>query len=828
MQFNRRLLLIGASILALALAGKDVEAWTHGSVRGWQTLKVGAGGLITGFEFADDKRMLCRCDTFGAYIWSDPTGAAATYETVSNPAQYWKPLFTLDSLRNAVSGGFDISAIPITNSSPTGAWDACFAPSNSNRLLAVTSALTTQTVALTKCGVYISDNAGATWRMVNDATNFPIFVNADPNTTYVRKSAQNKIAIDPQNQSVMYAGMPLSSGNTYAVYRSTDGGTTWDGTWCSGVITVPSAEPGVCGMLFDRNAGTVTAFGKTVSKRMMFGVSGIGAYETIDGGVNWALTSSGPTTFYMADMDFDGRYYVSNSYPTNSELWRYDPGVTAGGGTWFQISSGSGFPAGMSGFIASFCCDKRSGGQGKLWMSRGGLHGYYSANAQNATINNITWVGHSGTPVGSYNAAPNDLPWTEKTRLLQTSNVKMTCDANGVVWQCGTQDFWYATMPIYANGGSTAAVVLNAVGRGIEQTVTASVLRPPGSPNVLVGMLDVGLFKKAAISTYPSFSDWWEIGQNVATRLDCTGLEFARNNPAFVTARANVASSVNSTSPTGKFNAYSSDYGASWTKYATMPDALYSDSHAINGGYILAFDEDRHLCVTGDTQTFIPCYTANARSGGCTWTLCNDLPSLVWLGTPDSWNYKVSHTIDADHVLAGTAYAHNYSTGDIWRSTNYGVNWSVVGNKVLTGTSNRNFLYTIRGQSGGFYLTSQHSGATGHLWKYSAGGTDASPLDVPLPGGVGSVFRIALGASKPGNSNPALYLLGWNGQYTQFSLWRSDAGDGSDWVQFGGTLESSLPALTQLDAPRIFAADWVEYKKVYLGSWGSGFSVYSG
>lgn len=823
MKISRREFLAG--VCAAALFVGRAEAWVHGSVRGWSTIPLGAGGLITGFDFADDKSMVVKCDTNNAYVWGTATRGLATYEDVGVATNRWWPLLTYSSMVNAVAGGFNIATNQPAPTSGMGVYDVCFAPSDSNRILLITFDLTTQSTSNTKQGVYLSSDRGLSFRMVNDATNFPTFTNAPPNDSYAKKTPQNKIAIDPANKNVMYVGMPYQSGNTYPVYRSTDGGTTWDGTWTSGAISDATAISGANCFVFDRNAGTVTAFGQTVSKRMMFGVNGIGMYETVDGGVSWTLTTGGPTTFYAQSMDYDGRVYVTNA--ANTTIHRYDPNGTAGGGTWYALSSGSGFPSGMSGNISSICCDHRNGGQGKLWMSRGGLHGYYSANAQNTTINSVSWVGHSGTPVGSYNPAPNDLPWSEKTRLLQTLNVAMRLDANGVVWQCGTQDFWYADMPIYANGASTAPVVLNSVGRGIEQTVTAAVVRPPLSPYVFIGVLDVGLFKKVPTSTaYPSYTDWWQTGDQVANRLDCTGIDFARSDPSFMVTRAQVA--LSNDPMIGKYSGYAANYAASgWSRYATMPDSLYDQAtNNVNGGYIIPFDADNHLCVIGGTVAFVPCYTANARSPSCSWSLCSDLPSVVWLGTPDSAPYKVSHTFDADYVNIGTAYGYNPSNGDIWRSTNYGVNWTNVGNKILT-NGTRPFLYTVPNYAGYFYLTAQFSTSSGKLWKYVQGGSDASPIDIPLPSGVTSVYRIALGISRNGAAaHPALYLIGWTGFFTQLSLWRSDLGDGSDWVQFGGVLQQTKPALTQLDTPRIFAADWVEYGKVYLGAWGSGFSVF--
>src|SRR5205823_6069132 len=36
----------------------------------WQTLKVGAGGYLTGIDIAPDGTMVVRTDTYGAYVWN--------------------------------------------------------------------------------------------------------------------------------------------------------------------------------------------------------------------------------------------------------------------------------------------------------------------------------------------------------------------------------------------------------------------------------------------------------------------------------------------------------------------------------------------------------------------------------------------------------------------------------------------------------------------------------------------------------------------------------------------------------------------------------------
>ena len=37
-------------------------------------MKMAGGGYVTGIDIADDGTIVCRTDTFGAYLWSPATG----------------------------------------------------------------------------------------------------------------------------------------------------------------------------------------------------------------------------------------------------------------------------------------------------------------------------------------------------------------------------------------------------------------------------------------------------------------------------------------------------------------------------------------------------------------------------------------------------------------------------------------------------------------------------------------------------------------------------------------------------------------------------------
>src|SRR6185437_16910462 len=95
MKVTRRTLIAGAAASGL-LAGKIIKA--HGdSVQighGWNTLPVGCGGAVVGFDIAPDNTMVVRTDVGGVYRWS------GTSADLNDPTKCWVQLLTFDSLKN--------------------------------------------------------------------------------------------------------------------------------------------------------------------------------------------------------------------------------------------------------------------------------------------------------------------------------------------------------------------------------------------------------------------------------------------------------------------------------------------------------------------------------------------------------------------------------------------------------------------------------------------------------------------------------------------------------------------------------------------------------
>ena len=93
-----------------------------------ETVKIGAGGYLTGMDIAPDSTMVVRTDTYGAYIWN---------------GTQWQQLVTSTSMPAA-----DVSAEPYGE----GVYEIKIAPSNTSIIYMEY-----------KGGVYRSADKGATW-----------------------------------------------------------------------------------------------------------------------------------------------------------------------------------------------------------------------------------------------------------------------------------------------------------------------------------------------------------------------------------------------------------------------------------------------------------------------------------------------------------------------------------------------------------------------------------------------------------------------------------------------------------------------------------------
>ena len=207
-------------------------------------------------------------------------------------------------------------------------------------------------------GIWKTEDAGATWTNVSDG--------------YLKTSAVGALAVSDADPSVVYAGMGESTIRTDVshgdgVYRSTDRGRTWVhlGLADTRHISEIRIHPRDPDRVFVAALGH--AFGPNSER---------GVYRSTDGGSSWervlykddrsgaadlALDAGNPAVLYASLWEMHRNFWELASGGPGSGLWR----STDGGTTWTEITAKLGLPASaLLGKIGVTASPARSG---RVW-----------------------------------------------------------------------------------------------------------------------------------------------------------------------------------------------------------------------------------------------------------------------------------------------------------------------------------------------------------------------------------------------------------------------------------------------------------------------------
>lgn len=203
-------------------------------------------------------------------------------------------------------------------------------------------------------GVWKSENAGQTWRNVSDG--------------FVRTAAVGAIAVASSDPNVVYAGMGeacirsnVSHGD--GIYRSTDGGETWEhlGLTDTRHVARIRIDPA------DANRVYVAALGHAFGPNDQRGI-----FRSVDGGRTWQHVLFQDADTGACDLSMDplnsrilyaafwhGRRTASGltSGSETGGLWR----SLDGGDTWVRLNGRGGFPEGLLGRIGVSASRARAG-----------------------------------------------------------------------------------------------------------------------------------------------------------------------------------------------------------------------------------------------------------------------------------------------------------------------------------------------------------------------------------------------------------------------------------------------------------------------------------
>ena len=529
MRIKRRDLMVGTAALAgFAALPKEAHAWlNHGATalpKGWNTLPIGWGGLTTGFNIAPDGTALARTDVNNIYLFSGKLPADK-----DDPKKMWEPLINYESM------SIDSSCVP--SGSGTGGLDAVIAPTLTTRFYVLTFRAGKRGTQL-----YYSNDSGQHW--IGVPAVFAWNPTRGLGRNYVNdisyKSYPRKIAVDPQNENVVYCGLPDNCGNTYQVYVASDGA-TFNPATTNGSTAFPmaTAAPGCCNIIFDDpvNTGTTTYGGITYTSHLLIPITGQGIFETKDGGQNFTeIAAAGIGTSnvlvysLVRDADTSGifYFYLKNNVTNSWQLWRYNynNGVSS---RWAKLRLPSPSWAGE----ITLATDPRKAGH--LYYSHGINWGFKTTDAR---ITSPTWTGGSPTvPILSADYEPRYL-------TQQGYGYNMWIDTHGYAWsaggQCGLQ--WVvdntSNDPILPDWTTSFSVQTLARGHA-ESAVPRVALRAPGGTNAVTGCQDIGLVGGNTWTNFAQFAvmDPTMPGRAPGYRCDCSSVCYAPFRHSFMAVR---------------------------------------------------------------------------------------------------------------------------------------------------------------------------------------------------------------------------------------------------------------------------------------------------
>src|ERR1700729_633122 len=600
--------------------------------------------------------------------------------------------------------------------------------------------------------LFKSTNKGTTWTQTAFAP-----VSANPNDSY-RYNGQ-KMAIDPNNPNIVYVGTSSSG-----LFVSKDGGSTW-----SKVSAIPAAAgQGITGILFDPAVGGVV---NGVTQTIFASSYGHGVYESTNGGATWTARSGGPTDVVGAAVSSTGVYYASDG----SNLWSY------AGGKWTKLASGS------QG-IQAVAVNPSNPNEIVAVSPAGYLDISYDGGK--------TWT---GTMFSSNQVTSADIPWLADaqqveggaTNFLSLGGATFNPTNPSQMILTGGTGVWTTTQVPTSGATSSTPVTWTDQSVGIENLVANEIIVPPGGDPVLASW-DRPFFKITNPNSYP-MTYGPVASDNIVAGWS---LDYASSSPSFLVGIADWWGTEES--------GYSTNGGQTWTKFPTeIPGA----GSSFMGGTIAASTTQHFIWAPAGGQK--PYYPLN---GGSTWTPMT-LPGVAsWSGF-DRVYYLDQPLLTADRVRANTFYLYDPGKG-VFETTNGGASWTNVHSGYIESNGSmagfNSTIMSVPGEAGTlFYTGGSQSGATPTapvnegFYRSTDGGktwsTVANVLDVSTFG---------FGAAAPGQSSPAIYIVGYVNSV--YGIWQS-TNNAQSWTNIGTYPNGELDPISTISGnPNVF-------DEVYVG-----------
>ncbi len=486
----------------------------------WKNVNITAGGFVSGIVFSPAQRdvVYARTDIGGAYRW--------------NPAaQKWVPL--LDWVTRANNNWAGVESIAAD-------------PLDANKVyVAAGTYLNSSNTAILR-----SNDQGRTFQ--STTMTIPMGGNADG------RSVGERLIVDPNQTDTLYFGS-----RTMGLWKSTDGAVTW-----SRLMSFPGAAttPNTVGIAFVVLDPLSCGTGGQTTVYVGLGATGTSIYQSNDGGASWAAPAGQPTTLLPshAAVSATGKLYVT-----------YGGGTGVNGDGPNNVITGAVYQHGHRQRRLDQHHPEGAGGPDHLrvlgrqhrrqqpqhasWSARS-TAGAPATTSIRSTDGGATWTPLNVTAaphdisaapwVTFHSAKPNYTGWMADVEIDPFNSSRILYVTGQGIWASDDMSALDANLPMHWDFRSV----------GIEETAVLELASPPAGPPLLSAVGDIGGFRHDDVDVSPASG----MSSNpVMTSTD--GIDFAELAPNIVARVGRVGST-----PTG---ALSTDGGATWARFATLPPA---------------------------------------------------------------------------------------------------------------------------------------------------------------------------------------------------------------------------------------------------------------
>ena len=535
-----------------------------------------------------------------------------------------------------------------------------------------------------KTAILKSTDKGNTFTVIDVTNQFKAHGNG------AGRSNGEKLAVDPNNGNILFCGTRRNG-----LFKSTDAGATWVQNTSLGTIVTPN-DNGISFVLFDATTGTTG----NATQKIFIGVStitGTNFYVSTNGGTTFTAVAGAPATLMpqKAVLASDKNLYITYSDkegPSNGgtgEVWKYNTTTLA----WTNIT-----PAGAAYPYSGISVDPNNaqkiiiGTINKYLLQYGpATGGAYGDRFYLTTDGGVTWKNLVGSGI---TLDPNGCTWILGQAIHWGGNIEFNPFNTNEAWVISGNGVFVC------NDINATTTTWKFAVKGMEETVCTDLVSIPGGPMFSV-ILDYDGFKHTDVTQFAPIH---------TPRMGSTnGIAYAALN-------------TNKLVRVGNKIYYTIDQGTNWIQTASINGSGGKVALSANGNILLH-------SPNGSAVTY------RSVDNGTVWTACNGLATT-------------SAVPVADAVNTNKFYAYDNNNGNIYISTDGGINFSAAGN---AGTGGNKKIRTVPGQEGHLWVALYNGG----LKRSVNGGSTFTTIS-----NVTTCSAVGFGKAAPGAAYLTIYIWG--------------------------------------------------------------------